>query len=128
MIWVSFFCLTKRYWSNSKMTSMSYNLRLRSSFLSTLIEFLSQIIDLEGKVKKYRPIRGWANILFFFSIGTNLIKDIDILLSAMFRWFKSTSRNCLSKSEARAATFFSIGPEKANFEEDVEIFLPVTFC
>ena len=43
-----------------------------------------------------------------------------------FQW---RSRKCLSQSEARAAIlFFSIGPKNTNWEEDVEILLPVKFC
>ena len=41
--------------------------------------------------------------------------------------FQRRSRKCLSKSEARAAIFFSTDPKKTNLVEDVEILLPVKF-
>ena len=72
------------YWSARK--TQTRKRMLRSSFLSSFVEFPSTV--LEEKSKMSQPIRGQGSHLVF-PIGpknTNLVEAVEILLPVKFRW------------------------------------------
>ena len=105
---------------------------LRSCFLSSFIEFCSAVS--EEKSKMSQPIRGQGGHLLF-PIGpknTNLVKDIEILLSVNFRWilfsgFREEVENVSANQRPGWISSFSDRPKNTNLVEDVEILLPVEF-
>ena len=77
------------YWSARK--TQTRKRMLRSCFLSSIVEFRSAV--LEEKSKMSQPIRGQGGHLVF-PIGpknTNLVEDVEILLSVKFRWIPFSS-------------------------------------
>ena len=78
-----------------------------------------------------QPIRGQGGHLFL-PIGpknTNLVEDVEILLSVKFRWIPFRSfRGEVEKSQPIRGNgghlVFPIGPKNTNLVEDVEILLP----
>ena len=90
---------------------------LRSCFLLSFVEFRSAVI--EEKSKMSQPIRGQGGHLVF-PIGpknTNLVEDVEILLSVMFRWipfsgFRGEVENVSANQRPGRPSCFSDWPEK----------------
>ena len=81
-----------------------------------------------------QPIRG-QGCHFVFPMGlkiTNLVEDVEILLSVKFRWipfsdFRGEVENVSANQRPGLPSCFFFGPKNTNLEEDVEILLPVKF-
>ena len=90
---------------------------LRSCFLSNFVEFCSAVS--EEKSEMSQPIRGQDGHLVF-PIGpknTNLVEDVEILLSIKFRWipfsgFRGEVENVSANQRPGRPSCFSDQPEK----------------
>ena len=66
--------------------------------------------------------------------NTNVVEDIDILISVKFRWipisrFREEIENVSTNQwPGRLSWFFFINPKNTNLVEDIEILLPDKFC
>ena len=82
-----------------------------------------------------QPIRGQGGHLVF-PIGqknTNLVEEVEILLSLKFYWilfssFREEVENVSANQRPGPPSYFPIGQKNTNLVEDVGILLPVKFC
>ena len=105
---------------------------LSSCSLPSFIKFCAAISE---KLKMSQPIGGQAGHLCFpfCPKNTNLIKDIEFLLTVKFRQILfdvPREKSKMSKQNQRLGSHlgFLIDPKNKNLVEDVELLLPVKFC
>ena len=99
---------------------------LRSSFLSSCIEFRSAVSQEQSKM--YQPIRGQGGHLVFpiSTKNTKLVEDVKFCW-ILFSDFREEVNNVSTNQRSRRPFCFS-NPKNTNLVEDFEILLPVKFC
>ena len=105
---------------------------LRSSFLSSFVEFRSAVSEKKSKMSQL--IRGWGGHLVFpiSPKNTNLVEDFEILLPVKFLWtpisgFIREVENFSANQRPGRPSCFSDRLKNTNLVEGVEILLPFKF-